>query len=856
MDKKVLTRHCSPARFRRNQWRTSSLKLKQKLRVLLIHKPGHTDTAQVKSAPNKPRETAASLLRDKLRDLLAISSLKMACFFRDWTKSLPSCRSRCRELFPLPQLTAWPTGVPLMEVDSEVCLDMSNMCIGALNFLNSGFKPEYSGVAASSFPSTAQLSSQRHVCRKVVHYLSRLVTELDGSLPWQNSFAQCEVSATPSYEDIRSDLVDLPDCAASCNPIDLVSASLASQISDASCIFPARLVLSPVTVPLNKREEYLKLTCRELMCGKLRLCRQVRGVGGVFAVAKRGGRQRKIWDGSSLSQCAAAPPKPRRLANPSSFLDIQLEVGQQVFFSKRDASTFFDTLQAPEVLQPFFGQPAVTVQELLNHGLSYDAIVKVCGNQEDLDAEDVLYPVHAVWPMGFSWSSAVAQDTTLAACVAAGIAEDSILSLDHDVPAQQDELCFVATDDTVLLRTSLTTGQRTLASLDGAFAKNGIPRNAAKDISLAAKITALGCDLSCESVPGKADAASTSASVVPLLPLPGCSTSAQQPRLTANMGRGSMVCGSPGERMSQLPCGFHGKVRADPSAAKIAQSVCRTLGLLQIGCASPKAFHALLGVWEWFALLQRGFFSIFDSVYSFVRREPATEITMVPETALNEMLVTLLLAPLLSADLDRQPLEQLVATDAAPQFGFGVSVCRCSRQEAVQVCSFAERRGDYVRLTACPDDPVEAPHLGVPRRLAVTQRDFTTVISSKAKWPAHPGVLEAHAYLLALKWVARHAAKHNCKVPLLVDAKVVVGATAKGRSSAKALRHVLRSVAAVSMAANLLPRAVYIPSESNPADAPSRGTRNRPKASRPCRKTCAKGRFPGRFEKALSRFFA
>ncbi|CAE7542598.1 unnamed protein product [Symbiodinium natans] len=732
-----------------------------------------------------------------------------------------------------------------MEMETDVCLQVSNMCIGALNFLYSGFRPALSGGAMNKFPSTAQQTSQRHICSKVVRFLGRLVQELGNALPWQRSFQQCEVSATPSYEDICSDRVDLPAQAASCDPSGIISKCLSSQIADASCIFPAGVVSAHLAVPQNKRSEYLKLTCRELECGKLRLRRQVCGMGGVFAVGKRGGRQRKIWDGAGLSQMAAAPPKPRRLANPSSFLDVQFDVGQQVFFSKRDASTFFDALQAPEVLQPFFGQPAVTAQELLDHGMTRDAIAKACDDSVSADVSGHLYPVHAVWPMGFAWSSAVAQDTTLAVCASAGIAEESILSLDHDVPVKQDELCFVATDDTVLLHTSKTRGQRTLANLDAAFAEHGVPRNVAKDVSLANEITALGCDLSstpaAKPVEGCA-AASTPASVSPLLPLPSSSTSARQPRLTADLGRGSKVDGSLGERTPRIPPSCPGTVRAEPGAAKIAQAVCRTLGLLRANFASPKAFHSLLGVWEWFALLQRGFFSIYDGVYSFARKEPATELTRVPEAALNEMLVTLLLAPLLSVDLDRQPLQQLVATDAAPQFGFGVSVASCSRQEAVEICGFAERRGDYVRLTTSPDDPVEVPRLGVPSRLSATEKDFKTVISSKAKWPAHSGVLEAHAYLLALRWVARHAAKHGSKVPLLVDAKVVVGAVTKGRSSAKALRHALRSVAAVSMAANLLPRAVYIPSESNPADAPSRGKRNKPRSDRFCKRTSVKRR--------------
>ena len=131
-----------------------------------------------------------------------------------------------------------------------------------------------------------------------------------------------------------------------------------------------------------------------------------------------------------------------------------------------------------------------------------------------------------------------------------------------------------------------------------------------------------------------------------------------------------------------------------------------------------------------------------------------------------------------------------------------------------------------MRLTPGLEDPPEVCRLGQPHRLRFSQKDFATVMSCKAKWQAHSGVLEAHAYLLSLKWIARKAASHHHKAALLLDAKVVVGAASKGRSSARALRTVLRAAAATTLAADRLPRIIYIPSESNPADGPSRGKRH------------------------------
>ena len=49
------------------------------------------------------------------------------------------------------------------------------------------------------------------------------------------------------------------------------------------------------------------------------------------------------------------------------------------------------------------------------------------------------------------------------------------------------------------------------------------------------------------------------------------------------------------------------------------------------------------------------------------------------------------------------------------------------------------------------------------------------------------------------------------------------GAVAKGRSSSPTLKHEIKQIAALAIAGDLWVRAVYIPSEDNPSDVPSRG---------------------------------
>ncbi len=60
-------------------------------------------------------------------------------------------------------------------------------------------------------------------------------------------------------------------------------------------------------------------------------------------------------------------------------------------------------------------------------------------------ADALLYPASTTWPMGFSWSSAIAQDTTLGILEASGLPRTQVLANSHPVPRDQSELAIVAT---------------------------------------------------------------------------------------------------------------------------------------------------------------------------------------------------------------------------------------------------------------------------------------------------------------------------------------------------------------------------------------------------------------------------
>jgi len=287
----------------------------------------------------------------------------------------------------------------------------------------------------------------------------------------------------------------------------------------------------------------------------------------------------------------------------------------------------------------------------------------------------------------------------------------------------------------------------------------------------------------------------------------------------------------------------------EPTSGKLCPLFADFFDLLSKPKASPRAVNKALGVEQWFCLLNRPMFSVFDSIYEFVRQQPEDELLQLPRDVRTEVAVAAFLMPLLGADLSRAFLPQLTACDASPVYGFGVAYRPCPPVMAEAVGWLAERRGDYIRFFPDENSQPAKDRIGNPYRIPFRQSQFRIAISKKATWKAHSGILEAHGLLLALKWLLRTPKHFHHRLPILIDAKAVLGAAAKGRTSAPGVRRTIRHIGALTMATNSLLRLVYVPSEDNPADAPSRGLRGPRK--RRVKTSIGKTRFDRRINRAI-----
>ena len=177
-------------------------------------------------------------------------------------------------------------------------------------------------------------------------------------------------------------------------------------------------------------------------------------------------------------------------------------------------------------------------------------------------------------------------------------------------------------------------------------------------------------------------------------------------------------------------------------------------------------------------------------------------------------------------DLRRHWLSLLCATDASQVFGFGASVAAIRPCRARQLSRLSDRRHDLVRLQRDKDvfEEPECNRQGVAHHVGIQKSSFKTVICQRARFEAHLGALEVSRTDVAFQVAAPIGISPQSKNHhLALDVRAILGAAQRGRTSARGVQREIRRIAALQLAGTLRVHFLYVPSEDNPADAPSRG---------------------------------
>jgi hypothetical protein len=262
------------------------------------------------------------------------------------------------------------------------------------------------------------------------------------------------------------------------------------------------------------------------------------------------------------------------------------------------------------------------------------------------------------------------------------------------------------------------------------------------------------------------------------------------------------------------------ELRVSLSAEKASRLVSATRHLLRIGVCSGFLLASVVGHWTWAMLVRRPSLSVFSAVYRFIAKFGG-KVRPLWRSVRRELRTAMGLMPLLTASIRDTWFSQAIAVDASST---GAGVCATPappsllRQEAAR----APVSGAPVRL----DGGVQGEDLGDLRVFGLPSdlhhARWSTIVSSKWRWPSHINLLEVEAALLGIRWTLSHPDSLGRRVVIYSDSRVAVGALTKGRSSSFPLLRLLRRVAAHVLSSGIQVYYRWLPSGDNPADGPSR----------------------------------
>eukprot|EP00971_Amphidinium_carterae_P218096 4329399-Amphidinium_carterae.2 len=232
----------------------------------------------------------------------------------------------------------------------------------------------------------------------------------------------------------------------------------------------------------------------------------------------------------------------------------------------------------------------------------------------------------------------------------------------------------------------------------------------------------------------------------------------------------------------------------------------------------------LIGHWVHQLTFQRLGMSLVCDLYRLLhRRRLGHKCVVLTRGAQDELLLLLTLWPLFACDLRRPPAPVIIATDATKQRG-GVVWGSVSAEEATWLWARLPRRAG-AQSWLSPEGVLEVANRTNPDEELedfINSHKLEVALNFKFKYEQHINVQEAVAVRAALKLLLRNADMHGCRIPVLVDSLVVQSVMSKGRSCSRPLNKVDRSIAMMTLFANLQLLTGWIRSEANPSDDPTR----------------------------------
>jgi hypothetical protein len=560
-----------------------------------------------------------------------------------------------------------------------------------------------------------------------------------------------------------ADKIDLPDSVSTVFLSDLLPPSASAFYSCPSNVLRP---VGPSLAPLHSakvfgpRSEYIQLIRKMYRFGMVEFRSDPLVVNGVFAVKKDGDRLRLIIDAQPANDLCC-DPSPVLLPNPGHLSRLCKRRPDTLFFGKLDLSNFYHQLRLPSWMVNLFGLPPLTPEELQAVGVSFATI-----------QFGSFFPCCTSLPMGWSHSVLVAQ-----------LIHERVMYLGPDPPLQRD--------NNILCLTSPVIDR----SLHFAY-----------------------IDDLCFISPSETDLASEQSRML---------RTDEQFNLKVKVSKTVLPTCQPVDLLGLQISGSILTASTDYWPSLILE----TVSLLHSQFVSGRQLAHLIGKWTWVLLLRRPALSLLQHSYRFVEIAGYRPFELWPSVR-RELDSLLGILPLLYADLSDSWSLSLPASDASLA---GAGVCASVIDQSFLSVGWRTFNQPVSTLASqepyCPFQPIVAFLNSRDAKLPlndalywsrlVRSLRWSTIISKPWAFGETINRLECRAVLLATRWFLSYPSSVRTRLMLLLDSQVVGSALRKGRC-ASSLLPILRKVNALLLAAHVQLLPLWVPSDANPADAPSR----------------------------------
>lgn len=214
-----------------------------------------------------------------------------------------------------------------------------------------------------------------------------------------------------------------------------------------------------------------------------------------------------------------------------------------------------------------------------------------------------------------------------------------------------------------------------------------------------------------------------------------------------------------------------------------------------------RTLQAIIGSWKWFMLLARPAFSIFQRIYDLTSSEK--KVLFATAEAKQKLRMIGALLPLCFANIARPSAEVLLCSDASMIGGASLYGTNMSWHESQDMLI-----GNY--------------HSMLSSKSSLPKIKWKTIHTQQWKYPTHINVLKGRAFLTGIRWIARQRWRLGTRVAALIDSRVIYYITSRGRSGAQRLWQLSRKLGALLLGTQTRVVPIWVRSEDNPADAPSR----------------------------------